>query len=240
MKQKLRNYIRDALLERRLLERIKHPATFDDIGGMAGLKAWLRSRAKAFAHEARDYGLPTPKSLFLVGIPGTGKSLAAQATASTFGLPLIRLDMARMMEEQSVSGCSGLHDALREAEVASPCVLWIDGIDVGAADKRHVLASLASWMKHKDAPVFVVATAKEVAPLPHGCLLKRCFNECFFIDIPNRLDRTAIWDLVIERYGRDKRDFDTVVLARATETWTGAEIEQAFIEALYLAFADGG
>lgn len=233
-----------------LLEVVETTTSLDDIGGLGLLKEWLVRRAGAFSNSAKAYGLPAPKGLLIVGIPGTGKSLTAKATASAFGLPLLRLDMGRVFGGIVGQSEANLRSVIQTAEAIAPCVLWIDEIEKGFSGSKssgstdggtssRVFGSFLSWMQEKDKPVFVVATANDVSKLPPEFLRKGRFDEMFFVDLPDALERAQIWDIVIARHGRKARDFDNVVLARACDQFTGAEIEAAFIDALHEGYADG-
>ena len=214
------------------------------------MKEWLERRSSAFGASAKAYGLPAPKGLLIVGIPGTGKSLTAKATAGAFGLPLLRLDMGRVFGGVVGQSEANLRSVIQTAEAVSPCVLWIDEIEKGFSGSKssgstdggtssRVFGSFLSWMQEKIAPVFVVATANDVTKLPPEFLRMLRFDEMFFVDLPDAHERTQIWDIVIKRYGRRPADFDTVVLSRAGGQFTGAEIEAVFIDALHEAYSDG-
>lgn len=239
-----------ALKRNGLIEVVEANTSLADIGGLDKLKDWLTRRAGAFSDAAKTYGLPAPKGLLIVGIPGTGKSLTAKATAGAFGLPLLRLDMGRVFGGIVGQSEANLRSVIQTAEAIAPCVLWIDEIEKGFSGSQssgntdggtssRVFGSFLSWMQEKEKPVFVVATANDVSKLPPEFLRKGRFDELFFVDLPNALERAQIWDLVIARHGRKPTDYDTVVLARAGEQFTGAEIEAVFIDALHEAFADG-
>jgi SpoVK/Ycf46/Vps4 family AAA+-type ATPase len=233
-----------------LVEVVEATTGLGDIGGLDQLKEWLERRGGAFSASAMAYGLPAPKGLLIVGIPGTGKSLTAKATAGAFGLPLLRLDMGRVFGGIVGQSESNLRSVIQTAEAISPCVLWIDEIEKGFSGSQssgstdsgtssRVFGSFLSWMQEKDKPVFVVATANDVSKLPPEFLRKGRFDELFFVDLPDALERAQIWDIVIKRHGRRPTDYDTVVLARACEQFTGAEIEAVFIDAMHEAYADG-
>ena len=233
-----------------LIEVIETETRLEEIGGLAHLKEWLTRRAGAFSESAKAYGLPAPKGLLIVGIPGTGKSLTAKATATAFGLPLLRLDMGRVFGGIVGQSEANLRSVIQTAEAIAPCVLWIDEIEKGLAGSKsggstdggtssRVFGSFLSWMQEKHKPVFVVATANDVSQLPPEFLRKGRFDEMFFVDLPDSLERAQIWDIVIARYGRRPTDYDPVVLARACEQFTGAEIEAVFVDALHEAYADG-
>ncbi len=233
-----------------LVEVVEATTSLDDIGGLGLLKEWLIRRAGAFSESAKTYGLPAPKGLLIVGIPGTGKSLTAKATAGAFGLPLLRLDMGRVFGGIVGQSEANLRSVIQTAEAIAPCVLWIDEIEKGFSGSQssgstdggtssRVFGSFLSWMQEKTKAVFVVATANDVSKLPPEFLRKGRFDEMFFVDLPDALERAQIWDIVIARHGRRPTDYDTVVLARACEQFTGAEIEAVFIDAMHEAFAEG-
>ena len=233
-----------------LVEVVEATTSLDDIGGLGQLKEWLQRRGGAFSASAKAYGLPAPKGLLIVGIPGTGKSLTAKATAGAFGLPLLRLDMGRVFGGIVGQSEANLRSVIQTAEAIAPCVLWIDEIEKGFSGSKssgstdggtssRVFGSFLSWMQEKYQPVFVVATANDVSKLPPEFLRKGRFDEMFFVDLPDAQERAQIWDIVIKRHGRRPADFDTVALARACEQFTGAEIEAVFIDALHEAYAEG-
>jgi len=233
-----------------LLELIESKESLADIGGLDQLKSWLLKRREAFSPRAKEYGLPVPKGLLILGIPGTGKSLTAKATAAVFGLPLLKLDAGRIFAGLVGQSESNLRSVIQTAEAIAPCVLWIDEVEKGFAGSRssgatdggtssRVFGSFISWMQEKTAPVFVVATANDVSQLPPEMLRKGRWDELWFVDLPNREEREAIWSIQIAKYGRDPRDFDIPQFAKSTEGLTGSEIEQVFIEALYQGFDQG-
>jgi len=233
-----------------LVEVVEATTSLDDIGGLSHLKDWLTRRAGAFSDSAKTYGLPAPKGLLIVGIPGTGKSLTAKATAGAFGLPLLRLDMGCVFGGIVGQSEANLRSVIQTAEAIAPCVLWIDEIEKGFSGSKssgstdggtssRVFGSFLSWMQEKTKAVFVVATANDVSKLPPEFLRKGRFDEMFFVDLPDAQERAQIWDIVIARHGRKPTSYDTVVLARACEQFTGAEIEAVFIDAMHEAYADG-
>lgn len=232
-----------------LLEIIQTRESLDSVGGLDVLKTWLLKRKNAFSKRAIEYGLPTPKGLLIIGIPGTGKSLTAKATAKVFGVPLLKLDAGRIFAGLVGQSESNLRSVIQTAEAIAPCCLWIDEIEKGFAGSKssgstdggtsaRVFGSFISWMQEKQSPVFVMATANDVSQLPPEMLRKGRFDELFFVDLPNQAEREAILNIQIAKYGRDPKDFDIVQLARATDGLTGGEIENVFIEALYAAFDD--
>ena len=230
-----------------LLEIIETRESLDDIGGLDLLKAWLVTRKDAFTERARHYGLPLPKGLLILGLPGTGKSLTAKATAGVFGVPLLRLDAGRLFGSLVGQSEHNLRAMLQTAEAIAPCCLWIDEIEKGFSGTKssgssdggtsaRVFGTFLNWMQEKSAPVFVVATANDVSQLPPELLRKGRFDELFFVDLPTPEERQIIWTIQIIRHGRNPRDYDIAALAKATDGFTGAEIETAFVEAMYSAF----
>jgi ATP-dependent 26S proteasome regulatory subunit len=230
-----------------LLEIMEPTESLDTIGGLDVLKSWLLKRKNAFSENARAYKLPVPKGVLITGIPGTGKSLTAKATATVFDLPLLRLDAGRIFAGLVGQSESNIRSVIQTAEAIAPTVLWIDEIEKGFAGSQssgstdggtsaRVFGSFLQWMQEKTAPVFVVATANDVSQLPPEMLRKGRWDETFFVELPNRKERETIWQIQIAKYGRDPEEFDLAQMAKATEGYTGAEIEQVFVEALYHAF----
>jgi len=227
------------------LELLDPRVTLDAVGGMSELKRWLRERARAWSEEARKFSLPPPRGLFLVGVQGCGKSLAAKATAAHFGLPLLRLDFAALFSgDRRTEG--SLRAAMRVSEALAPAVLWIDEIEKGFAggDGRDPVAARAlgafvTWLQEKAAPVFVVATANDVRTLPPELLRKGRFDEIFFVDIPNVDERESILKIHITRFGRNAAKLNVRGAAVRAVDFTGAELEQVVVDGLYEAFAAG-
>jgi len=231
-----------------LLELCPTGRSLDDIGGLDLLKNWLIQRKDAFGHKAREYGLPSPKGLLIIGIPGTGKSLTAKSTASVFQRPLLKLDAGRLFGGLVGQSESNLRNVIQTAEAIAPSVLWVDEVEKGFSGAKssgvsdggtasRVFGTFVSWMQERTASVFVVATANDVTQLPPEFLRRGRFDEIFFVDIPNREEREAIWRIQIAKYGREPGKFDIGQLAKITDGLTGAEIEQAFIDALYASFS---
>ena len=219
--------------------------SIDDVGGLELLKDWLRQRELAFTEEARAYGLPSPKGIALIGIPGSGKSLSAKMVASLWRLPLIRLDVGALFGGLVGESESNTRRALQLVEAVAPCVLWIDELEkalsVGEGDGgtgRRLLGSLLTWMQDKRKPVFIVATANDIERLPPELLRRGRFDEIFFLDLPNTTERKAIFAVHIKKHGRDPADFDLDRLAAASEGYVGAEIEQSVIDGLFRAYSD--
>ncbi len=234
-----------------LLEICPTMASLDGIGGLECLKSWLLQRRDAFGQEAKAYGLPAPKGLLIVGIPGTGKSLTAKATASVFNRPLLKLDAGRLFGGLVGQSEGNLRSVIQTAEAIAPCVVWVDEIEKGFSGSKssavsdggtasRVFGTFLSWLQDRTAPVFVVATANDVTQLPPEMLRKGRFDEIFFVDLPNQEEREAIWRIQVAKYRREPDKFDIVQLAKATDGLTGSEIEQLFIDALHEAFSRRG
>lgn len=218
----------------------------DDVGGLDVLKEWLRLRERAFTQEARDYGLPAPKGIALIGIPGTGKSLTAKMIGGLWRLPLLRLDIGSLFGSLVGESEERVRRALQLAETVAPCVVWIDEMEKGLAHggldsgtSTRVFGTILTWMQEKTAPCFVVATANDIASLPPELLRKGRFDEIFFLDLPTLEERQEIFTVHLRKRGRLPQDFDPARLAGQAEGYVGAEIEQAIIDAMYLGFNAG-
>jgi SpoVK/Ycf46/Vps4 family AAA+-type ATPase len=235
-----------------ILEYIEEDETLDSVGGLEELKVWLKQRSNAFTERARDYRLPQPKGMLILGVPGCGKSLIAKTTARLWGLPLLRLDMGRVYDG-SVVGRSeaNLRNALKAAELISPCILFIDELDkafsgvTGSADSdggtsSRVFGSFLTWMQEKTSPVFVMATANRIERLPGEFLRKGRFDEIFFVDLPTPDERQDIFNIHLSKRRREeisRFDLEQLANPKVSDGFSGAEIEQAIIAAMYEAFA---
>ncbi|ADD44916.1 AAA family ATPase [Stackebrandtia nassauensis] len=233
-----------AIRESQALEFFTPAEGPDDLGGLDALKNWLSLRERAFAPEAAEYGLPAPKGLALIGIPGTGKSLTAKMIGGLWQLPLLRLDVGALFGSLVGESEERVRRALRLAETVAPCVLWIDEIekalssgDVDGGTSQRVFGTILTWMQEKTEPVFVVATANAVATLPPETLRRGRFDEIFFLDLPTEAERRDIITVHLRKRKRDPREFNVAQLARMSDGYTGAELEQAIVDAMYGAFA---
>jgi len=232
-----------------ILEYIEEDETIASVGGLEELKRWLTQRSNAFTERAREYGLPQPKGMLILGVPGCGKSLIAKTTSRLWGLPLIRLDMGRVYDGSMVGRSeANLRNALKTAESISPAILFIDELDKafagtsGSADSdggtsSRIFGSFLTWMQEKNSPVFVMATANRVERLPGEFLRKGRFDELFFVDLPNAEERKDIFGIHLSKRKRDLSRFDLDQLANVSDGFSGAEIEQALVAAMYDAFA---
>lgn len=232
-----------------ILDYIEEDETIDFVGGLDELKRWLKQRSNAFTERAREYGLPQPKGMLILGVPGCGKSLIAKTTSRLWGLPLLRLDMGRVYDGSMVGRSeANLRNALKTAESISPVILFIDELDkafagsAGSADSdggtsSRIFGSFLTWMQEKTSPVFVMATANRVERLPGEFLRKGRFDEIFFVDLPTPEERQEIFKIHISKRRRDVSRFDLEQLAKVSDGFSGAEIEQALVAAMYEAFA---
>lgn len=232
-----------------MLEFYSTPERFGSIGGLETLKVWLRQRGKAFSEAARQFGLPSPKGLLLVGVPGCGKSLSAKAVAAEWQMPLLKFDLGKVFGSLVGQSEENMRRALKMAEAVAPCVLWIDEIEKGLSGVRgptgdsgtstRVFGTLLTWMEENQKPVFTIATANDIEGLPPELLRKGRFDEIFFIDLPSPQERANILAIHLTKHHRDYREFDLAAHVQATEGFSGAEIEQAVVSALYTAFVEG-
>ena len=232
-----------------ILEYIEEDETIDSVGGLEELKRWLTQRSNAFTERAREYGLPQPKGMLILGVPGCGKSLIAKTTSRLWGLPLLRLDMGRVYDGSTVGRSeANLRNALKTAESISPVILFIDELDKafagggGSGDSDggtsgRIFGSFLTWMQEKKSPVFVMATANRVERLPGEFLRKGRFDEIFFVDLPNSAERQDIFQIHLGKRRSDITRFDLEQLTKVSDGFSGAEIEQAIIAAMYDAFA---
>ncbi|MCX7624845.1 MAG: AAA family ATPase [Candidatus Sumerlaeaceae bacterium] len=227
-----------------LLEYIDSTETLDSVGGLDMLKEGVMKRRRAMAPCAREFGLLPPRGLLLVGVQGCGKSLAAKAIANELGFPLLRMDVGRLFSKMVGETELNVRRALATAETVAPVVLWIDEIEKGlsgvksssasdAGTTSRLFGTIITWLQEKQAPVFVVATANEIEELPPEILRKGRFDEIFFVDLPAESERREIFRIHLLKRGRDPQRFDLTYLAQISEGYSGAEIEQAIIEALY-------
>jgi ATP-dependent 26S proteasome regulatory subunit len=230
-----------------LLEYYDAVEPMASVGGMEDLKAWLQRRALAFTEKAKAFGLPAPKGVLLLGVQGCGKSLTAKAVAHLWQMPLLRLDVGAIFSGLVGSSEENMRRAIKMAEAVSPTIFWIDEIEkalsgtqssgqLDAGVTARVFATLTTWLQEKTKPVFVVATANNILQLPPELLRKGRFDEIFFVDLPRKEERKAIFAIHLEKRKRDPARLDLERLAAATEGFSGSEIEQCLISALYTAF----
>jgi AAA+ superfamily predicted ATPase len=231
-----------------VLEFVESPVSLDEIGGLARLKAWLGKRSLDRAEEAREYGLRPPRGVLLLGVQGAGKSLAAKAIATAWGVPLLRLDAGALYDKFVGESERKLRESLEQADRLAPAVLWIDEIEKGFASaaslssdgglSRRMFGTLLTWMQERTAPSFLAATANDISALPPELLRKGRFDEVFFVDLPTAEARRKILEIHLAKRKRDPESFDLGRLADAADGFSGAEIEAAIESAMREAFGD--
>ncbi len=234
-----------------LLEYFEAQEDFSQVGGLEEIKEWLVRRGQAFSDKAREFGLPPPRGILLLGVQGCGKSLCAKAVSSRWRLPLLRFDIGRMFGSLVGSSEENMRRAIQVAESVAPAILWVDEIDKafagvarsGGSDggtSSRVFGTFLTWLSEKKSPVFVIATANNIQELPPELLRKGRLDEIFFVDLPVQKEREEIFGIHIARRGRDVKGFDLAALAARASGYSGAEIEQAVVAALFDAFHEGG
>ena len=227
-----------------VLEFVPPRFSLEDVGGYAVLKTWLLKRQALFSKDALDAGIPIPKGVLLMGISGCGKSLCVKTISTLWNLPLFRLDMNAVFGTDNPE--MTFLRALRSVEAVSPAVLWIDEIEMGVGGYREgqdasmsrIFSGFLTWMQEKSALVFVAATANRIQLLPAEILRKGRFDQVFFVDLPNEEERKQIFSIHMKKNKCDVGRFDLVFLAKATNGWNGAEIEQAVVAAVVDAYAE--
>jgi SpoVK/Ycf46/Vps4 family AAA+-type ATPase len=230
-----------------LLDFVEAPVDLDEIGGLRRLKYWLEQRHEALCDEAVRFGLVPPRGVLMLGIQGAGKSLAAKAVATAWQRPLLRLDAGALYDKYIGESEHRLRDALHQAEMMAPIVLWIDEIEKAFASaaaqsadgglSKRMFGHLLTWMQEHRSPVFLIATANDIEALPPELLRKGRFDEIFFVDLPDEDARRDIFQIHLRKRGRDPAAFNVDRLASESVGRSGAEIEQAIIAAMHNAFA---
>jgi hypothetical protein len=239
---------RDALRSEGLLETVRRNGSFADVAGLKRLREWIAKRKSALTLEGRSFGLEPPKGILITGVQGCGKSLAARSVAGEWGYEMARLDAGALYDKFIGESEKKLQKALELAQKLAPMVLWIDEIekafasagssgDADAGLSQRLLATLLTWMQDRESGVFLAATSNNISALPPEMLRKGRFDEIFFVDLPSVDVRTSLFTLHLKKRRRDPASFDLPKLAAASEGFSGAEIEQAIVSALYTAFA---
>lgn len=231
-----------------LLEFCLADKTLSDLGGLDNFKSWLKIRSNAFSSSAIKYGLPYPKGLLMVGVQGTGKSLAAKVIAHEWNLPLLRLDFGRLFASLVGQSESRIRKMIAISEALSPCILWVDEIDKAFTNSQNsgdngttnrVLATFITWLSEKTSPVFVVATANNIDWIPPEVIRKGRFDEVFFLALPNFQERQAIFNVHLSKARPEKiENYEIQLLSKVTKKFSGAEIEQVIIEAMRVGFSE--
>ena len=234
-----------------MLEIVNFTETIDDIGGLENLKEWLERKAKVFANldKAIKFGVDVPKGIMIIGMPGCGKSLTAKATASLFEIPLVRLDVGRLLGKYVGESEENMRKALKLSEAISPCILWIDEIekafagvggDGGGNDvTTRLFGQFLTWMQEKENTVFIVATANDISKMPPEFLRKGRFDELFFVDLPNGEERRKILDIHLKKRNKWNKEIDSIALIKETDGFNGADLEAVVKDTIEMAFIDG-
>ena len=219
-------------------------AKFADLAGMSRLKSWLKHRRPAFDGSAPM--LDPPRGVLLLGVQGCGKSLAARTTAGIYGVPLLRLDFGALYNKYHGESERNLRDTLSTADVMAPCVLWIDEIEKGlstgdgdSGTSQRVLGTFLTWLAEKKSRVFTVATANDISALPPELIRKGRFDEIFFVDLPREAIRAEILRIHLKKRGLELEEREVRALAHSSAGFSGAELEQAVVSAIYTAHAEG-
>ena len=232
-----------------ILDYFPKNESLKDVGGMENLKEWLKKRQFAYDKEARDWGLKEPKGLLLLGVPGCGKSLIAKSIASSWNMPLLRLDVGKVFQGIVGSSEDNIRKAIATAEAVAPCVLWIDEIEKGLSGVQssgatdggvtsRIFSTILTWMQEKTAPVFVVATANNINQLPPELLRKGRFDEIFFVDLPSQKEKENIFSIHLQKNRQNVSSFALDILAQKAEGFNGAEIEECVKEAMFTAYVE--
>ena len=238
---------RQMLMKSNILEMVNVKEKPEDIGGLENLKKWLNKKAVVFQsiNKAVEFGVDMPKGVLIAGIPGCGKSLTAKATSTLFQVPLLRLDMGRIMGMYVGESEKNMRNAIKLAEAISPCVLWVDELEkafAGAKGSGHevtirLFGTLLTWLQEKTSPVFVVATANDISKLPPELLRKGRFDDIFYVDLPNEKERTDIIKIHInKRRPQDLESVDINSIAKKMNGYSGADIESVIVETIENAF----
>lgn len=234
-----------------MLEIVNFTETIDDIGGLENLKKWLSRKAKVFSNldKAIRFGVDIPKGIMIIGMPGCGKSLTAKATASLFQIPLVRLDVGRLLGKYVGESEENMRKALKLAEAISPCVLWIDEIEKAFAGvggdgsgnevTTRLFGQFLTWMQEKENTVFIVATANDISRMPPEFLRKGRFDELFFVDLPNGEERRKILDIHLKKRNKWNKGIDSIALIKETQGFNGADLEAVVKDTIEMAFIDG-
>lgn len=234
-----------------MLEIVNFKEKIGDIGGLENLKDWLGKKSKIFENldKAIKFGVDIPKGIMIIGMPGCGKSLTAKATANLFQIPLVRLDVGRLLGKYVGVSEENMRKALRLSEAISPCVLWIDEIEKafsgvggsgGGSDvTTRLFGQFLTWLQEKENTVFIVATANDISKMPPEFLRKGRFDELFFVDLPNGEERRKILEIHLKKRNKWNRDIDSIALIKETEGFNGADLEAVVKDTIETAFIEG-
>lgn len=234
-----------------MLEIISVKDSLDEIGGLDGMKQYLEKKSDIFMNlsESKKFGVDLPKGILIVGMPGCGKSLTAKVTSKMFDVPLLRLDVGKLMGKYVGESEDNLRRAIKTAEAVAPCVLWIDELEKafagvggsgGGSDvTTRLFGNFLTWLQEKESSVYVVATSNDISKLPPEFLRKGRFDELFFVDLPNDEERRQIFEIHLKKRRKMNKNIDTIKLLKSTAGYSGADIESVVKEAIEEAFCDG-
>jgi SpoVK/Ycf46/Vps4 family AAA+-type ATPase len=239
--------IKQIIRKSRMLEYYEAQESFTEIAGLDLLKDWLRQRGDGYSLKAREFGLTPPRGVLLLGVQGCGKSMTCKAISGLWKLPLLRLDMGSIFGGFVGQSEDNMRRAIKTAESVAPCVLWLDEIEKGLAGTQssnfsdagttaRVFSTFLTWLQEKSKSVFVAATANNIEMLPPELMRKGRLDEIFFIDLPTETERAQIFSIHLKKRKRVPDSFDVTMLAKDSEGFSGAEIEQVVTDALYQAF----
>ena len=232
-----------------VLEYYPVEESMDGIAGLDNLKEWLGKRKNIITtpNKAKEFGLDFPKGILVLGVPGCGKSLCAKAVAMEWGLPLLKFDTANLYNKYIGETEKNLKKAIETSEKMSPVILWIDEIekafssvssDQDGGVSTRIFGTFLSWMQERKGDVFIFATANDVSKLPPEFLRKGRFDEIFFVDLPDMESRKKIFEIHLLKRDKKPEDYDLETLSEITDGFTGSEIEQLIVSALYTAFSN--
>ena len=243
LKEKERIIKENSLIE---LYQSSEGEDFESVGGLDILKEYLKKRQLGFSEKAREFGLPYPKGVLLIGVQGTGKSLVAKATAKEWGVPCIRIDVGRLFGSYVGQSEQNVRNMIKIVENIGQCVAWFDEIEKAFAGlignitdsgvTMRVFSTLLTWFQEKTCPAYIIATANDISKLPLEMIRKGRFDEIFFVDLPNKAERKQILEIHLKKYKRDPQKFDTEYYSELLNNFTGSEIAQVVINSLYDAF----
>lgn len=233
-----------------LLTYMEPNISFENVGGMQGLKTWLNTRKNAYSKEAREYDLPLPKGMLLASVPGAGKSLICKAIAKEFDCPLFSLDIGSVFDSLVGNSERNMREMIKTVESIGKCVILIDEIEKslsnsavsGSGDSgvsSRIFGTFLTWLNDRKNPAFIVATTNNHTLLPSALIRKGRFDQLFWVDLPTAEERREIFNVVIKKYNRNPKNFSLKTLVNGAEDFTGAEIEEVFKDALYKAFDAG-
>ena len=233
-----------------MVEILDFKENIDDIGGLDNLKEWLKNKGDIYnqLEKAIEFGVDIPKGIMIVGMPGCGKSLTAKATARLFNVPLLRLDVGKLLGKYVGESEDNMRRAISITEAVAPCILWIDEIEkafagVGGANSNEVTTRLfgyfLTWLQEKNSSVFVVATSNDISKLPAEFLRKGRFDEIFFVDLPNDDERKNIFELHLKKRGKWNKNIDSIKLIKESENYSGADIEAVVKDTIEKSFING-